>query len=36
MLEDLEALFGASVQKGIVRMEYDTKVYVGSVEAARD
>jgi SAM-dependent methyltransferase len=36
MLEDLEELFRASARDGIVRMEYDTKVYVGSVEAAQD
>jgi hypothetical protein len=36
MLEDLDELFRASARDGIVRMEYDTKVYVGSVAAAQD
>ena len=36
MLEDLEALLRASAREGIVRMEYETKIYVGSVEAAPD
>lgn len=31
MLEELEALFRATAEKGIVRMEYDTQVYVGSL-----
>jgi len=36
MLADLEKLFHAAAQDGIVRMEYDTKVYVGNVAAAPD
>jgi hypothetical protein len=31
MLDDLDALFRSTAANGIVRMEYDTRVYLGNV-----
>jgi hypothetical protein len=32
MLDALDALFRSTAADGIVRMEYDTRIYVGNVE----